>query len=114
MISGGNSTLGIDQEQRRNHLLLYGANTYQGQTSVQGGVLTVLSLGNSTLGGASSVGIADANSTTDSGAVTLGNAGTTAASLQYVGSGEISDRKIRLNTTTGATQIHADGSGPLV
>jgi autotransporter-associated beta strand protein len=31
-----------------------------------------------------------------------------------VGAGETSDRKIRLNTTTGSTQIHADGSGPLI
>ncbi len=44
-------------------------------------------------------------------AILLGNGTTTGGILQYIGSGETSDRKIRLNTTTAANQIHADGTG---
>ncbi|MBK8091898.1 MAG: autotransporter-associated beta strand repeat-containing protein [Verrucomicrobiaceae bacterium] len=95
-------------------LQLLGANTYNGTTAVTGGVLAVTSLGHSSLSGvATSVGISTgANTSTQ--AVTMGNAGTTGGILQYVGTGETSDRMIRLNTTTGTAQIHADGSGPLM
>lgn len=95
-------------------LQLFGNNTYTGGTAVQGGVLTVLSLGNSSvIGGSSSVGLTtDAN--TQNGAIALGNGGTGGVILQYVGTGEVSDRMIRLNTTTGTNQIHADGTGALV
>lgn len=94
-------------------LQLVGDNTYNGITAVIGGTLVVRSLGNSSTPGASSVGDST-NAATDVGAVTLGNAGTTAGILQYVGAGEVSDRKIRINTTTGNTQLHADGSGALI
>lgn len=94
-------------------LQLFANNTYNGVTSVTAGTLSVRSLGNSTVGGATSVGSAtDAN--LDIHAITLGNGGTTIGILQYVGTGEVSDRMIRLNTTTGANQIHADGTGALV
>lgn len=96
-------------------LQLFGANTYSGVTAVtSASTLTVNSLGNSaTPGVGTSVGTStDANLA--SNAVTLGSGGTTAAVLQYVGPGETSDRMIRINTTTGSTQIHADGAGPLV
>ena len=95
-------------------LQLLGANTYNGTTSVTAGLLVVNSLGLST--GATvgtSVGTSSgANLSTQ--AITLGNATTTGASLQYVGAGETSDRMIRLNTTTATNLIYADGSGPLV
>lgn len=95
-------------------LQLFGANTYTGTTSVTAGTLVVTSLGSSTLNpGASSVGDST-NGNTQAGALLLGNASTTAGILQYVGTGEISDRMIRLNTTTGNTQILADGSGALI
>jgi autotransporter-associated beta strand protein len=94
-------------------LQLFGANTYTGNTAVTAGTLTVTSLGNSTLAGASSVGDSTVGNTT-SGSVNLGNAGTTAGVLEYVGTGETSDRMIRLNTTTATNQIHASGSGALI
>lgn len=95
-------------------LQMTAANTFTGTMAVTAGTLTVNSLGNSaTPGAGTSVGSStDANLAAN--AVTLGNGSTGAGILQYVGSGETSDRMIRLNTTTGSTQIHADGSGPLV
>ncbi len=98
-------------------LRLFGDNTYAGATKVIAGTLTVKSLGSSsTAGVATSVGIST-GANTSSGAVRLGNAGTTNGILQYVGSGETSDRLIQLDQTTGTTsgtEIHSDGSGPLV
>lgn len=95
-------------------LQLFGNNTYSGVTSVTAGTLVVKSLGATPIvgpGTATSVGISTfAN--TDAAAVTLGTGGTGAV-LQYVGAGEVSDRKIRLNNT-GTTDIYADGSGALV
>ena len=94
-------------------LRLTGPNTYTGVTDVNTGTIIVTSLGNSATPGATSVGNS-AIGNTNAGAVTLGNATTGGAILQYVGPGETSDRKIRFNATTGAPQIHADGSGPLI
>ncbi len=98
-------------------LRLTGANTYTGVTDVSAGTLVVTSLGLSTSGAntATSVGVSGIGVTfDDTNAVTLGNAGTGGGILQYVGAGETSDRKIRLNSTTGSNQIHAEGSGPLI
>jgi autotransporter-associated beta strand protein len=94
-------------------LQLFGANTYTGQTSVTVGTLAVTSLGLSTSPSATSVGDSTVGNT-DAGAVLIGNAGTGGATLQYIGAGETSDRKIRFNSTTGGPQIHADGSGALI
>ena len=94
-------------------LNLRGDNTYTGQTLVRAGTLVVETLGLSTSSGATSVGDS-ALGNTDTGSINLGNGSTGAGILEYVGLGEISDRKIRLNTTTGSTQIHADGVGPLI
>ncbi|MBX7209039.1 MAG: autotransporter-associated beta strand repeat-containing protein [Verrucomicrobiaceae bacterium] len=96
-------------------LQLLAANTYSGPTAVTAAsTLVVNSLGLST---GPTVGTSlgtSAGANLAANALTLGNAGTTAGILQYVGPGETSDRMIRLNTTTGSTQIHADGSGPLI
>lgn len=94
-------------------LQLFGQNTYSGETNVAQGTLVVTSLGNSQIAGNSSIGT-NTNANLPSNALTLGNSGSGAGVLQYVGPGETSDRLIRLNTTTGSTQIHADGSGPLI
>jgi len=94
-------------------LILSGDNTYNGETNVSQGTLVVHSLGSSSGTGATSVGT-EINASSDSNAITLGNGSTGAAILEYVGLGETSDRKIRLNTTTGSAQIHADGVGALI
>lgn len=97
-------------------LRLWGLSSYAGTTMVNAGTLVVSSLGGSTGDATSSVGAG--NVTMDnSNAVAVGNASTSNAVLQYVGAGEVSDRKIRINATTGdsaGAQIHADGTGPLI
>jgi autotransporter-associated beta strand protein len=111
VLSGtGNSGL---QKAGAGILKLTGANSYTGVTDVNTGTLVVTSLGSSTGGATSSVG-AGGVAMGNSNAVTLGNATTGGAILQYVGPGETSDRKIRFNSTTGAPQIHADGAGALI
>ena len=95
-------------------LQLLGANTYNGTTAVTSGTLVVTSLGSSATGTGSSVGNGGVGANSAAQALTLGNGGGGAAILQYVGVGETSDRMIRLNTTNGSDQIHADGSGALV
>ncbi|MFZ9979471.1 MAG: autotransporter-associated beta strand repeat-containing protein [Opitutales bacterium] len=94
-------------------LRLTGANTYTGTTDVQQATLVVASLGSSFGGLTSSVG-ASGVPMTATNALVLGNATNSGATLVYVGAGETSDRMIRLRGTTGAIQIQADGSGPLV
>jgi len=101
-------------------LRVTGANSYTGTTGVSAGTLVVSSLGRST-GGPATTSVGAGNVTmNDTNAVTIGNGSTGVALLQYVGTGEISDRKIRLNSTGAGTapanvnQIHADGSGPLI
>ena len=95
-------------------LQLLAANTYTGGTQVTAGILVTNLLGSSTAtAGGTSLGTNIAANTAAQ-ALTLGNGGTGAATLQYLGAGETSDRMIRLNTTTGNTQIHADGTGPLI
>jgi len=96
-------------------LRLTGANTYTGVTDISVGTLVVSTLGSSSddANTPTSVGVSGVTMN-DTNAITIGNAGTGGAILQYVGPGETSDRKIRMNSTTGGAQIHADGSGPLI
>ena len=95
-------------------LRLLAANTYNGPTSVLAGTLVVNSLGSSTGSGGSSVGLSGPGVDTLAQALILGNGTTTGGILNYVGNGETSDRLIQINTTTGTTQIIADGAGPLI
>ncbi|MBK8037444.1 MAG: autotransporter-associated beta strand repeat-containing protein [Verrucomicrobiaceae bacterium] len=96
-------------------LRLTAANTYTGTTSVEAGTLVVSSFGSSTDAPNTATGVGVSGVTMDNAnAIILGNATTTGGILQYVGSGETSDRKIRLRGTTAGNQIHADGSGPLI
>lgn len=101
-------------------LQLLGANTYSGSTQISpgsstslAGTLVVNSLGNSGAAGAGSVG-STSNANLLSRAVILGNGNAAVPTLVYVGSGEVSDRYLQINTTTGDVQLVADGSGPLV
>lgn len=113
-ISDSSGTGGITKS-GNGTLQLRGANTYRGATAVTAGTLIITSLGHSTDAAATPTSLGASGVAFDaSNALTLGNGGTTAGILQYVGGGEVSDRLVRLNTTTGNTQIHADGSGPLI
>jgi len=112
-ISGVISGAGNLAKEGAGILNLRGANTYTGQTLVRQGTLAVETLGNSATPGSSSVGDSTLGNTS-AGAILLGNGTTTAGILEYVGLGETSDRYIRLNTTTGSNQIHADGVGALI
>jgi autotransporter-associated beta strand protein len=113
VISGGDSVTGL-RKVGSGTLKLTGANTYEGETNVNQGTLVVTSLGLSGSAGTSSVGAVTVDAFGNANAVTLGNGGTGGGLLQYIGAGETSDRKIRLNSTTGSNQIHADGSGALI
>ena len=116
IISAGDASTGI-RKLGGGTLRLTGANTYQGETGVYQGALVVRSLGSS-LSAAStptSVGLSGSDVVFgNANAVTIGNGGTGGAILQYVGPGETTDRKIRINTTTGGAQLHADGAGAWV
>lgn len=93
-------------------LYLTGANSYTGNTSVTAGSLAVNSLGNSN---ATNGPVTTTSSLGNNGGfLSLGNATTTGANLWYVGSGEVSDRQIRINTTTATVTLDASGSGALV
>jgi autotransporter-associated beta strand protein len=96
-------------------LSLTGANSYTGNTTLSGGTLVVSSLGGSTGPSTSSVGAGNVTMN-DANAIILGAAGAQAVNLVYVGAGEESDRKIRLNATgtNHANAIYADGSGALI
>jgi len=110
-ISGSISGTGVLRKAGSGTLQLFGSNTYAGATEVVAGTLAVRSLGNSgTSGVATSVGTSTGANTNG---VFLGDFGTGAATLQYLGAGETSDRLIQLNST-GSNQIHADGTGPMV
>ncbi len=114
VISGTGGTTGLTKTSGGT-LQLFGANTYSGVTAVtSASTLVVNSLGNSANPGVGTSLGTSTNANLSTNALTLGNGGTTAGILQYVGPGETSDRMIRINTTTGSTQIHADGAGPLV
>jgi autotransporter-associated beta strand protein len=92
-------------------LVLSGANTYSGKTTVSAGVLSVSSFNKVTSGSPSSN--LGAPTTAASGTIGIGSGGT-AATLIYAGSGETSDRVIDLAGTTGGATLEADGSGALV
>ena len=89
-------------------LILGGANTYGGNTTVTAGAIIVDSIG--AIGdAATSIG-----TNVGGGNLLLGNGSTGAANLLYVGPGETTTRTITINTTTGTDQIDASGSGPLI
>jgi len=91
-------------------MTLSGANTYNGTTSVQDGILSVSSL-NKVSGGALSSNLG-APTTVASGTIHLG-ATTTTGQLTYTGSGEITDRVINLLGTTGGATLDQSGNGTL-
>lgn len=92
-------------------LVLSGANTYTGKTSLNAGVLSVTSYNSVSSGSASSS--LGAPTTIANGTLNIGS-GTTTATNVYLGPGETSDRIINLAGTSGGAVIQADGSGPIV
>jgi autotransporter-associated beta strand protein len=92
-------------------LALTGNNTYTGKTTVNNGILSVVSY-NSVVNGAasSSLGVPP-----DATTGTI-NIGATTANIThiYAGPGETTDRVINLSGTTGGITLQADGTGPVV
>ncbi len=82
-------------------LRLLGDNTYVGNTTISGGTVRVVNLGDSTS--------ASSNFGTGAGKITLFN-----ATLAYVGAGETTDRLIEIGGATQNTFIESSGTGPLV
>ena len=91
-------------------LILTGANTYSGKTSIQQGTLSVASL-NKVTGGSASSNLGHPT-TAANGTLSIG-ATTTAGTLLYTGAGETTDRVIDLSGTTGGAIIQNDGAGAL-
>ena len=89
-------------------LVLSGANTYTGKTSIQNGALSVSSLNKVTGGSASSS--LGAPTTVANGTIDIGST-TNSGTLIYTGLGETTDRVINLAGTTGGAVIQNDGSG---
>ena len=89
-------------------LVLNGANTYTGTTSVSAGTLSIISI-KSVSGGASAVG---APITAGNGTIAIGSS-TIAGTLVYTGTGDSSDRVINLAGTTGGATIDQSGTGVL-
>ncbi|MEO5916417.1 MAG: autotransporter-associated beta strand repeat-containing protein [Luteolibacter sp.] len=107
MISGSGTLFKTDS----GSLTLSGANTYTGQTKVGAGTLNLASF-NSVNGGtpllaASNLG---APSTVANGTIVLGS-GTSAASLNYTGTGETTDRVLEIASTNVGPTLSAGGSG---
>lgn len=92
-------------------LVLSGANTYSGKTSLNAGVLSVSSYNSVSGGGVSSS--LGAPATIANGTINIGTGSTTATNV-YLGPGETTDRIINLAGTSGGAVIQADGSGPII
>ncbi len=91
-------------------LVLSGASTYTGPTTISNGILSVASL-NSVTGGLASSNLG-APVTVETGTINLGSVATS-AQLVYTGAGETTDRVINLAGTTGGGIITQNGGGLL-
>ncbi len=91
-------------------LVLTGANTYSGKTTISGGTLNVTSLNKVTSGSASSS--LGHPTTSANGTVSIGST-TVAGTLLYTGTGETTDRIVDLAGTTGGAVIDQSGTGLL-
>ena len=87
-------------------LVLSGANTYTGNTTIRGGILSVATIG--------TTGSASSNLGAGTSTINFGIGGGTAATLLYTGTGEITDRVVNVNMSALSTlTIQNDGSGAL-
>jgi autotransporter-associated beta strand protein len=91
-------------------LVLSGANTYSGKTSINGGIVSVNSF-NKVVGGTASSSLG-APTTVANGTINIGT-GSTIATNVYIGPGETTDRVLNLSGTTGGAVIQSDGTGPV-
>lgn len=89
-------------------VIVSGANTYVGPTTLTGGLVTVSSI-NSVVGGSSSSNLGAP--TADNGTIKFGAA--EGSGLKYIGSGETTDRAIDLAGTTQGGRIEQSGTGLL-
>jgi autotransporter-associated beta strand protein len=85
-------------------LRLSGQNTYTGTTTISQGPLVVETIGNS----------ASASSNLGAGSAAVLLSGANSSSLNYIGTGETSNRQIRVTGSTTGASINSNGSGPLV
>ena len=92
-------------------LSLTGANSFSGAVVVQAGTLRAASLNR--VSGCTATGSLGAPATVAAGTISLGS-GTTAATLQYYGTGETTDRVINLAGTTGGATLDQSGTGGLL
>ena len=107
--NGGATTYGVLGNASAGTVILNGANTYTGATSITG-TFSVASL-NSVSGGAVSSNLGAPVTVTD-GTIAMG-ATTSTGTLKYTGTGETTDRVIDLAGTTGGAKIDQSGTGLL-
>jgi len=93
------------------NVILPGANTYTGKTTLQNGTLRVSSL-NKVVGGSASSSLG-APSSVANGTIDIGS-GSNAVTLAYTGTGETTDRVVNFTGTTGTVAFTNSGAGNLV
>ena len=108
VISNTGSTAAGFTKSGGGNLILAGANTYNGNTTISSGALIVGSIG------AAGDTSGSLGTNVGGGNLLIGNGTTTGGILLYVGPGETTTRTITLNTTTATNTIDSSGSGPLV